>query len=304
MRERSLFINESFALRQKDGMPVFTSIKTIEAPYQESEIDSIISNLNKQRKVLGLTPTQSFDTRYNEILRKTPKKNRVKTDYPINLSETRRIFITPTGKVYISTYFLDFCKVHKISIYFVDTKGKIEASFIPFHYLKSSLGLKQYKARTNRKGLEIAKYLIMLKLESMGMKDLIPNLRNAEDLRGAFSVEAMATTRYFSDWSFPEEWNFRGRRNKNVRTRKNKHATDPINTMLNFGYGLVAQQTSEFLLAKGFELSIGFIHQSEGGNRYWNMLAYDFIEPFRVWIDECVKEMIADKVIRPADFRG
>ena len=38
MMERSLLINESFALRQKDGIPVFTSIKTIEAPYQESEI--------------------------------------------------------------------------------------------------------------------------------------------------------------------------------------------------------------------------------------------------------------------------
>lgn len=51
---------------------------------------------------------------------------------------------------------------------------------------------------------------------------------------------------------------------------------------------------SEILLGKGFELSIGFLHQSEGHDRYWNMLAYDFIEPYRVWIDNAVKEMIAD----------
>lgn len=73
--------------------------------------------------------------------------------------------------------------------------------------------------------------------------------------------------------------------------------------MLNFGYGLLAQQMSELLLGKGFELSIGFIHQSEGSNRYWNMLAYDFIEPFRVWIDNSVKEMIAEKEIKPTDFK-
>jgi CRISPR-associated endonuclease Cas1 len=112
----------------------------------------------------------------------------------------------------------------------------------------------------------------------------------------------MATTKYHRDWSFPDEWNWEGRRNKNFRTRKNRNAADPINSMLNFGYGLLAQQMSELLLAKGFELSIGFLHQSEGSNRYWNMLAYDFIEPFRLWIDGCVKDMIVEKEIKPTDF--
>ena len=27
-----------------------------------------------------------------------------------------------------------------------------------------------------------------------------------------------------------------------------------------------------------------------------------FIEPFRVWIDNCMKEMIAEKEIKPTDF--
>jgi CRISPR/Cas system-associated endonuclease Cas1 len=32
------------------------------------------------------------------------------------------------------------------------------------------------------------------------------------------------------------------------------------------------------------------------------MLAYDFIEPFRFWVDVCVKEMVDEKEIKPADF--
>ena len=59
---------------------------------------------------------------------------------------------------------------------------------------------------------------------------------------------------------------------------------------------------SEILLAKGFEFSISFMHQIEGHNRYWNQLSYDFIEPFRVWIDNCIKDIVAEKEINPNDF--
>ncbi len=159
-----------------------------------------------------------------------------------------------------------------------------------------------YEAKLNGKDLEIAKYLITLKLESIKMEKYIPNMRKAKDIHAVVSVEAIATTKYHSNWSFPEEWNWEGRRNKNVRTRTNRNAADPINSMLNLGYGILAQQMSEILLGKGFELSIGFLHDSEGHNRYWNQLSYDFVEPWRRWIDDCVKEMIAEKEIKPTDF--
>jgi CRISPR-associated endonuclease Cas1 len=302
MIERTLLINQPFALRQNGGIPVFTTIETIESQYNESEIDDIIYNLNRQKKTMGLTTTQFFDVKYKEMLKEAPKKSRKKTDYPINFSVLKRILITPNGKGYISTYFLEFCKVHQIAIYFVDGKGKIEASFIPFHYLKPSLALKQYEAKLNGKDLEIAKYLITLKLESIKMVKFIPNVRKAKDIHAVVSVEAIATTKYHSNWLFPDEWNWEGRRNMNVRTRTNRNASDPINSMLNLGHGILAQQMSEILLGKGFELSVGFIHDSEGHNKYWNQLSYDFVEPWRKWIDNCVKEMITNKEIKPIDF--
>ncbi len=190
MDRSSLLINESFALRQKNGIPVFTSIKSMETPYKETEIRGIIDNLNKQRKVLGLTPTESFDSQYNEILRKTPKKSRMKIDYPLDLKRLERIIITPNGKGYLSTFFLDFMKEFNVPIYFVDSRGAIEACFMPSYSKKPSLIVKQCEARLNGKNVEIAKYIITLKLESQEMKRFIPKLRQANDLDDILYVEA------------------------------------------------------------------------------------------------------------------
>jgi CRISPR-associated endonuclease Cas1 len=284
MSERSLLIDGAFALRQQKGLPVWTEIRKEIIPHSKEFIEKYGKHFAK----LGL--------------KLADRKQITEINNPIDVSVLKRIIITQNGKGYLSTYFLDFCKVHQIPIYFVDGKGKIEASFIPFHYLKQSLALKQYEAIANGKSIDIAKYLIILKLESIKMENFIPNLRRANDIHAVVSVEAIATTKYHSNWSFPDEWNWQGRRPKNVRTRTNRNASNPISSMLNFGYGLLAQQMSEILLGKGFELSIGFMHQSEGHNKYWNQLSYDFIEPFRVWIDNCVKEMIAEKEIKPTDF--
>jgi CRISPR-associated endonuclease Cas1 len=301
MRETSLLINESFALRQIDGKPVFTSVKAIETPYQKSEIDNIINNLNTKRKVLGLTPTKSFDTQYNEILKKTPKKSREKIDHSIDLHDTHRIIITPNAKGYISTYFLDFMKEHSIPIYWIDEKGIIEASFIPFHLITSSKVIQQCESRLNGKNIEIAKYIIELKLESQEMNKYIPDLKKTNNLRGIIQVEGRTSRGYYKKWgdSLNKEWNFTGRHGRG--SSQNSSAIDPINTMLNLGYSILVQQMSENIIKRGFEPSIGFLH-FDTKNRYWNMLAFDFIEPFRVWIDNVVTEIINEKVIKPCDF--
>lgn len=300
MKERSLLINESFALRQRDGKPVFTSIKTIETPCQKAEIDNIINNLNTKRKVLGLTPTKSFDTQYNEILRKTPKKSREKTDHSIDLHYINRIIVTPSAKGYISTYFLDFMKEHSIPIYWIDEKGRIEASFIPFHLVKSSFVIQQCESRMNGNNIKIAKYIIELKFQSQKMDNWIPKLKKTKDLKSILHLEGGASNLYYANWkqSISEEWGFNGRHGRNF---KNYLAIDPINSILNVGYSLLAQEMSEILLKRGWELCIGFFH-IDTKNTYWNMVAMDFIEPFRVWIDNIVIEMIDEKVIKPNDF--
>jgi CRISPR-associated endonuclease Cas1 len=300
MNESSLFINEPFALRQQDGLPVYTEIKTVETQRTDSEVDDIINNLNKQRHEKGFTIVNDINVANRKIFKETPKKSRVKTNYPIDFYKLKRIILTPNAKGYISTYFIEFAKEHSIPIYWIDSSGKIEASFIPFHLVKSSFVIKQCESRLNGKNIKIAKYIIELKFKSQKMEIWIPNLIKIKDLKGIRQLEGATSGMYYANWkkSFGEEWRFDGRHGRNF---KNYLAIDPINSTLNLGYSLLAQQMSEILLKRGWELCIGFLHIDKK-NAYWNMLSYDFIEPYRTWIDDCVKEMIDEKEIEPSDF--
>ncbi len=159
--------------------------------------------------------------------------------------------------------------------------------------------IKQCEARISGKNVEIVKYLIKLKLKSEGMEHLISKLNKTKTIKEILQVEGNASRDYYQQWKFDDIWGWDGRHG---RTSINANAIDPINSILNLGYSILAQQMSGILMKRGFELSIGFMHHSETSKNYWNMLTYDFIEPFRVWIDDSMKEMIEKKEIKPSDF--
>jgi CRISPR-associated endonuclease Cas1 len=142
------------------------------------------------------------------------------------------------------------------------------------------------------------KYIMTLKLESQGMKRPIPNLKEAKDIKEVLYEEAIASKMYFDQWSLPSRYNWTGRHG---RSSTNIHALDPVNAVLNLGYGLLAQYFSELLLERGFEPSIGFMHYSEN-NLSWNRLAFDMIEPYRIMIDKEVKNMVSNSIFEPEDF--
>ncbi len=133
------------------------------------------------------------------------------------------------------------------------------------------------------------------------MQHLHPNLRKAKNLKEVMRTESHGSNAYFKKlFAFDSIWNWTGRHGK-YGSGTPRHAVDPINSMLNLGYGLLAQGMSEIVIKRGFEPSIGFLHVNSMG-RYWNNLAYDLIEPYRVWVDSAVKEMIVNEKIKPVDF--
>jgi CRISPR-associated endonuclease Cas1 len=276
----SLLINSPFALRQWNGVPVLTSIETETAP-------------------LSPFAMQCFDKPIKEGRVRPYCKKRVKIDHPLDLYNLERIIVTPNAKGYISTAFFEFAKKHSIPIYWIDANSTIEACFMPVYFKRPSLIIKQCESKINGKNIDIAKYLIKLKLESQGMEHLIPKLRRAKNIKDVLQVEGNASRAYYQQWEFNNEWRWDGRHG---RTSINANAIDPINSVLNLGYTLLAQRMGEILLKRGFELTIGFMHNSETSKTYWNMLAFDFVEPYRVWIDSTTREMIVEKKIKPKDF--
>ncbi len=213
LNSHSIIVNCEFALRQQNLKPIFTYIETTEKPYTDSEINDLMSQQLERDKKAGLPEKRikHHGKLYLKFLREHSKKIGLKKDYPIDLHNIERIIITPKGKGYISTAFLSFMKEFNAPIYFIDGKGMIESCFMPVYFKKPSLVIKQCESKINGKNVEIAKYLIRLKIESQGMKHLIPKLDSAKDIRDILAVEANASRIYFQQWDLPIRFNWKGR---------------------------------------------------------------------------------------------
>ncbi len=195
----SLLTNGAFALRQRNGSPVYTQIREKREPYSESEICNITTDLNKKRKKYGLTLTSIFDRHSAEMLRELQKKIRTKNDYPLDLHKLERIIISPSAHGYISTAFLDFMREFNVPLYFINGRGMIDCCFMPTYFKKTSLIINQREARINRRNLEIAKFIIKLKIESEGMNHFLIDLNKAKNILDISVVESHASKIYFEE---------------------------------------------------------------------------------------------------------
>ncbi|MDI7249439.1 MAG: CRISPR-associated endonuclease Cas1 [Bacillota bacterium] len=73
--------------------------------------------------------------------------------------------------------------------------------------------------------------------------------------------------------------------------RERRGATDPFNSMLNYGYGILYQQASGALLLAGLEPYGGFLHADRSGKP---SLVLDFVEEFRAQVvDRTIIAMIS-----------
>jgi CRISPR/Cas system-associated endonuclease Cas1 len=78
-----------------------------------------------------------------------------------------------------------------------------------------------------------------------------------------------------------------------------RHATDPINAMLNLAYAKEAGRLGSFLAASGACLAIGFLHQDKA---HRHSLVFDALEPLRPLIDTKVRAFIESNTFDRGDF--
>ncbi len=97
----------------------------------------------------------------------------------------------------------------------------------------------------------------------------------------------------------PRSWLRFANRQKGAQFLGSKHASHPINAMLNYAYVVEAGRLARALTAAGFALSIGFLHSDKHGR---NSLVWDAIEPLRPLIDARVFKFIAQREFVRSDF--
>jgi CRISPR-associated endonuclease Cas1 len=127
-------------------------------------------------------------------------------------------------------------------------------------------------------------------------------------------VEGRVGYAYFNAWRtcplkwkgtdrnpIPDDWHQIGRRSSKLGTQShpNRNATHPVNSMLNYAYGILESQVRMQVVAAGLDPTIGIFH---GKARGQHGLVYDLMEPQRPIVDRAVLKFVQSNTFQPADF--
>jgi CRISPR-associated endonuclease Cas1 len=206
----------------------------------------------------------------------------------------------------------------------VSTVGSVDGPYDP------ALRAAQHAALTNGVGLELATQRIRDKVKGCqeallnfwrspsrdaGLQKLQRVLIELEDTPPSFEalrmIEARAALAYFLCWQevplqwkgigrkpIPQEWHRAGLR-QGLLIGSNRHATHPVNAMLNYAYAALESQVRIAVVAHGLDPTVGYLHAS-----YPNRLAlvYDLMEPLRPVVDRRVLGIVREHTFSPSDF--
>lgn len=216
--------------------------------------------------------------------------------------------ISDRGKITVSA--LDWLQKYGIPATFLDTKGKIRNQ-INTYQPNGKLRLAQFQACADTKRrLQIGKEIIRAKLTrqnevieylkqrydiSENLSDGIKEIDHAKTTKEILGIEGITANRYFEilkqTLQFPDR--------DNGFTHRPMNSIEPVNSLLNYGYELLASMIRHSLNKGGLETSIGYIHEIQPGKE---PLVYDIQEPFRFLIDLTVIRIIEQNLLLKKDY--
>jgi len=149
--------------------------------------------------------------------------------------------------------------------------------------------------------------------ETVHMLELIKKSlkHRATDFTQLRLLEAVAAQIYFAAWRkiplkwkedrkrpIPDDWRFFTQRESMIGAQ-NRHATHPVNAMLNYAYRVLETQIKIEAVAAGFDPTIGYLHACRPGRM---ALVYDLMEPLRPKVDQVVLDFARSQTFTPQDF--
>jgi CRISPR-associated protein Cas1 len=116
-------------------------------------------------------------------------------------------------------------------------------------------------------------------LQGDTVSDIAPQLRGWEGITSKIYFEQMNAF-------LPERYRF--------EQRSQHPATDVLNAMLNYGYGILYGKIEGSLICAGIDPYIGILHRDEYNRP---VLVYDVIEKYRIWVDYIVFRLAMQNVV-------
>lgn len=201
-------------------------------------------------------------------------------------------FLTPSGKPFaklVSPYLTGTVLTRREQLLaFTDARGVALAKFFVEGKLKNQINVLKYFAKY-RKGADqelfAAIYTRITQMEQIA--DQLGQIRGycIDDVRGQImSAEGRAGNLYWQGVKLliEDKVDFPG--------RQHRGAADPVNSLLNYGYGMLYRQVEGALILAGLDPFAGFLHVDRPGKL---SLVYDFVEEFRQQVvDRVVVAMI------------
>ena len=236
--------------------------------------------------------------------------------YPLNRLRTLSIAKNGVG---LSSNLIEALSYRGIKLFFLDFKGTPYAQLIPARH-HTVVGARQHQMNfcTNSARLTLAAQIIrgkllnqratllyyskykahpdqseQLKAAAAQIEGIVSGIR-ADDLNELLGTEGAAANIYFrvlgdtllQDTSF--------------RRREGRGSLEPINQMLNYGYGVLANQITNCVFNAGLEPYLGVLHTARPGKP---ALVLDIMEEYRAWVvDRAVlklRHQASDTGIKP-----
>jgi CRISPR-associated protein Cas1 len=219
---------------------------------------------------------------------------------------------------YISLQAFHWLSRNKVPVFILNYDGSLISSILPPAPIKADLRAAQIRASTDPgKKFVIAKAIVQAKVaRSLQVVDWLAQrydiergvqltkheafrlgkASSATDLR---TVEGRVALRYWQAYAsvIPECFDFHGR----MTTSHQNNASDPVNSALNYAYGVLEGECRAAINAVGLEPSVGFLHETSDYQTKQS-LVYDLQEPFRWIADVAVMEAFESGVLDLPDF--
>jgi len=205
---------------------------------------------------------------------------------------------------------------HGVQVTVLNWDGKILTTMLPQESVQVKTKFEQYRAFQDLKlRLTLAKKFIEAKFERTQLvldylnqrypdvKTVLPqdvsHLDDARTIKEIMGVEGVVAAYYWEQYqkAIPEQLEFTSR--CVGRTNRPMGASDSVNCMLNYGYGLLEAECLRAINSVGLDPHIGFLHEMQQG-KY--SLAYDIQELFRFLVDLTVLNLIENGTMEKKDF--
>lgn len=243
--------------------------------------------------------------------------DQVDTEVPIR--EIQRILVF--GNIQLTTSAISTCLTRRIPVVFLsrsgDYKGHLWSAesrdfttesaqfqhwnddFFQMQVAKAIVcgkiwNSKQLLLKLNRKHKDMEVYRAIADMSHATIN--IEPLNQIDQLNVLRGHEGAAAARYFAGLGrliVNEDFS--------LTQRSRRPPTDPVNSLLSFGYTLLFKNVLSLMLAEGLNPYLGNLHRSDRKEPH---LAFDLMEEFRSPIvDTLVIQLINQKVFKPEDFQ-